>query len=88
MEAASRRAERDSQRRYRQLQRNAKEEAKREALQQAAYEVEVFENQLERLTSVHKESPEVWDWNSIYNMSPSNASGALICHGKQPLRQR
>lgn len=73
MEAASRRAERESQRRYHQLQRDEKQRAKMEARQQAAYEVELFENQLERLTSVHKESPEVWDWNSIHNTPPPAA---------------
>ena len=73
MEAASRRAERESQRRYRQLQRDEKQRAKMEAQQQAAYEVEVFENQIERLLSVHKESPEAWDWNDIYNTPPPAA---------------
>ena len=73
MEAASRRAERESQRRYRQLQRDEKVRAKMEARQQAAYEVEVFENQIERLLSVHKESREDWDWNGIYNAPPPAA---------------
>lgn len=70
MQAASRRAERDSQRRYRQLQRTVKEQTKQEALQQASFQVELFENRLERLTSVHKEAPDLWDWNSIYNTPP------------------
>src|SRR5678815_1883981 len=70
MEAASRRTERESQRHYRQLKRNAKEQAKLEVLRRAAYEVEVFENQLERLTSVHKEAPDAWNWNSICNTPP------------------
>ena len=70
MDAASRRAERESQRRYRQLQRDENQRAKMEARQQAAYEVEVFENQIERLLTVHKESPEVWDWNGICTSPP------------------
>ena len=73
MEAASRRAERESQRRYRQLQRDEKQRAKMEVRQQAAYAVEVFENQIERLLSVHKEAPELWDWNGIYNSPPPTA---------------
>lgn len=70
MEAASRRAERESLRRFRQLQRDQKAYAKTEARQQAAREVELYENQIERLLSIHKESPEKWDWNSIFNTSP------------------
>jgi uncharacterized tellurite resistance protein B-like protein len=70
VEAASRRAERDSQRRYRQLLRDEKERAKTQAHQQAAHEVDVYENQIERLLSVHKEAPGSWDWNTIYNTPP------------------
>ena len=73
MEAASRRAERESQRRYRQLQRDDNQRAKMEVQQQAVYEVEVFENQIERLSSVHKEAPEAWDWNCIHNSPPPAA---------------
>jgi hypothetical protein len=65
MEAASRRAERESQRQYHRLQLDERQRAKMEARQQAA-----CENQIERLLSVHKESPEAWDWNGIYNSSP------------------
>lgn len=70
MEAASRRAQRESQRRYRQSARNSALRAKMEARQQAACEVEDYENQIERLLSVHKESPEPWDWTVIYNTPP------------------
>jgi hypothetical protein len=73
IEAASRRAERESQRRYRQLQLEERQRAKMEVRQQAAYEVELFEYQIERLLSVHKESPEAWDWNGIYNTHPPAA---------------
>jgi hypothetical protein len=70
LEAAERRAERDSQRRYRQLVRDQKEQVKWEARRQAAHEAEVYENHIDRLLSVHKESPEIWDWNKIYNTHP------------------
>ena len=70
MEAASRRAERESQRRYRQLQRDAKEQAKMEALSKRLTRLRFSKTRLERLTSVHKESPEMWDWNNIYNTPP------------------
>lgn len=68
MEAASRRAQRDAERRQRQLAKESAQRAKTQAQQQAAFEVDRFENQVERLTSVHKESPETWDWSSIYNL--------------------
>lgn len=62
MQAASRRAERDSQRRQRELEKRRKEFAKMEALEQAAYEVEVYDNHIEVLLSVHRESAERIDW--------------------------
>lgn len=73
METASRRAERESQRRYRQLQRDEKQRATMEARQQAAHEVGLYENQIERLLSVHTESPEPWDWSGIYHTPPPAA---------------
>ncbi|MDW8327306.1 MAG: hypothetical protein RMK99_12120 [Anaerolineales bacterium] len=42
-----------------------KELEKMEALQRAAYEVEVYENQINLLLSVHKESSDIWDWQAI-----------------------
>lgn len=70
MEAASRRAERQSQRRHRQLVRDQIANSKLQAQQQAAYDVEVYENQIERIQSVHKDCPSVWDWNGILNTPP------------------
>jgi hypothetical protein len=65
MQAASRRADRNAQRRQRELQARQKEYAKMEALEQAAYEVEVYENQIDVLLSVHKECGEEIDWQSF-----------------------
>lgn len=62
MEAASRRAERNAHRRQRELERRMKEFSKMEAREQAAYEVSVYENQIEVLTSMHKEFSEAIDW--------------------------
>lgn len=62
MQAASRKAERNAQRRQRELEKRRSEYAKMEALEQAAYEVEVHENQIEVLLSVHRESAERVDW--------------------------
>jgi uncharacterized tellurite resistance protein B-like protein len=50
--------------------REQKEQAKWETKRQAAHEAQVYENYIDRLLSVHKESPEIWDWNKIYNTPP------------------
>lgn len=63
--ASARRAERAAQRRRRELMKQQKELEKMEALQRAAYEVEVYENQINLLLSVHKESSDIWDWQAI-----------------------
>lgn len=39
-------------------------------LERAAYEVQVFENYLEVLLSVHKECGDPWNWESIHNSEP------------------
>jgi tellurite resistance protein len=62
---ATRRDERDARRRQRELENQRKEMAKAEARQQAEYEVAVFENEVERLLSVHKDEPEIWLWQKI-----------------------
>ena len=54
--ATVKRMERESQKRQRELQRQEKAYAKMEALEQASYEVSVYENYLELIQSVHKES--------------------------------
>lgn len=65
MAAAQRRAEREAIRHQRELERQTKAEAKLEALQQAAHEVKVYENLMERLRSVHRDCGEAWDWNAL-----------------------
>ncbi len=63
--AASRRAERESQRRRRELLQQQKYFERLDVLQQAAYEVEVYENQVSVLTSVHKECSQPWKWQTV-----------------------
>jgi hypothetical protein len=65
MEAAERRRQRDAQRRMRESERKAKEQAKLSAIEQARLEVEVFDNRLDVLSTVHKEQGETWDWMAI-----------------------
>ncbi|RML39092.1 hypothetical protein ALQ95_00077 [Pseudomonas syringae pv. ribicola] len=65
LEASARRSERNSQRRQRELQKRQAQYAKMEALEQAAYEVDVYNNQVDVLLSVHKECGEDIDWSSF-----------------------
>ena len=69
-EAAARRAERESQRRHRQMLRDDAARTKMEIKQRSAYDVELYENTIARLLSVHKEAPGAWDWNQILNTPP------------------
>lgn len=65
LEASARRAERNAHRRQRELEKRQKEFAKMEALEQAAYEVEVYENHIDILLSMHKECAEPVRWRQI-----------------------
>lgn len=60
--AAMRAAERESKRRQRELERQQKDFAKMQELEQAAFEVEVYENHIEVILSTHKECSPVVDW--------------------------
>jgi hypothetical protein len=68
--ASIKRAERNSQRRRRDLQNQQKQVAKMQELQRNQYEVAVYENYIDLITSVHKESSESWDWDAILNSEP------------------
>ncbi len=65
METAARAAERDARRRQRELEREQRYYDKMEELEQAAHDVEVYENYIDRITSVHKEVRPDIDWQSI-----------------------
>lgn len=80
MQASARRAERNSKRRQRELQVRQKEFAKMEALEQAAYEVEVYENHIDLLLSVHKDCGEEIDWSEFANQPPPIKPAALNTH--------
>lgn len=67
MEAAARAAERDARRRQRELEREQRHYDKMEELEQAAHDVEVYENYLDRITSVHKEVRTDINWQSIFD---------------------
>jgi hypothetical protein len=65
MEAAQRRQQRDAQKRQRELERRNKEQAKLSAVEHARLEVETYQNNLEVLSSVHREQGEIWDWVAL-----------------------
>lgn len=68
--ASIRAAERESQRRQRELAKRQKQYEKMEELEKAAYEVDVFENHIEIIQSLHKESSKTIDWNKIILSKP------------------
>lgn len=70
IEAAQRRSQREALRRQRQLERQRKELAKMEELERAAYEVQVHENYLDTLLSVHKECGSKLDWARLQLSDP------------------
>ncbi len=76
--AAQRRAEREAQRRRRELERQRKQLEKMRELERAAYEVQVYENHIELLLSVHKGYSDAWDWEEIRSSDlPSNTHQEL-----------
>jgi len=65
LNAIARDMERESRRRQRELERERKEYEKMAALEQAKFEVDEFENYLDRITSLHKDVSSRIDWNAI-----------------------
>ncbi|MGB5684374.1 MAG: hypothetical protein WBM35_01080, partial [Candidatus Electrothrix sp.] len=63
--AAVRAAERDAKRRQRELEKQQKHYEKMQELERAAYEVEIFENHIEIIKSLHKECSNQIDWKKI-----------------------
>lgn len=65
IQAAQRRAERESRRRQRELEKQRQQLEKMQELERAAYEVEVYENHIDLLLSVHKECGTIWNWEEL-----------------------
>lgn len=70
MQAASRRAEREAQRRQRQLEKEQVRVGRMQELERASYEVATYENRVELLRSAHKECGERWDWEGLAAQAP------------------
>jgi hypothetical protein len=75
--AASRRMERESRRRSRELDKQRLQLEKMQEQERAAYEVEVYDNYIERLQSMHKECSETYDWERIKHMKPPEKPNKL-----------
>lgn len=70
LEAEARRREREALRRQRELERQRAQVAKMEEMERALHEVQVFQNYLDVLLSVHKDCGEPWDWEEIRSAPP------------------
>ena len=62
---AVRTAERNAKKRQKELERQQTQYKKMQALEQAAYEVDVYQNHIEVIQSTHKECSPPVDWNKI-----------------------
>lgn len=70
MEAAGRRAERESNRQHNELLRQQKQLQKMLELERAAFEVQFYENRIDLLRSIHKDCGPTWNWSAVYSSSP------------------
>jgi hypothetical protein len=68
--AAQRRYEREERKKQRDLERQRKLQEKMEEQERARYEVDVYENYIEVLTSIHKDVGATWDWQEILQSNP------------------
>ena len=68
--AAQRKSERESLKKKRELERRLKQIEKLQEFEQVAYEVEVYENHIDLITSIHKDCSDSWDWEKIRKSKP------------------
>jgi hypothetical protein len=70
--AAQRRAERSAARRHRDLERQHKQHTKMLEREEAAYEVDVYNNYIEILRTVHRDCADTWNWRALADSPPPN----------------
>lgn len=70
VQASIRQAEREARRRQRELEKRQKEFEKMQELERAAYEVQLYENRIELLLSIHQDCGNNWDWEKIKSTPP------------------
>ncbi len=59
-----------SLKRQRELEKQRKQLEKMEEIERATYEVEVFDNHIDIITSIHKDCSDPWDWKKIKPFKP------------------
>src|SRR3954471_16419677 len=73
MQASARRAEREASRRRKALLQQELQQAKMDLAAQVRHVVDLYENQIELVTSMHKDCGPEWDWPAIRNAPPPAA---------------
>lgn len=68
--AAQRQSERSARRRHKEIARRQELLAKMTELERASHAVEVYENRLDVLLSIHKDCGEVWNWEAVRMTEP------------------
>ncbi len=76
----TREMERSARRRQRELERQQKLLGKMQEIEKTAYEVQVYENHIDLLLSVHKECGNVFDWAEIKKSDPPVKPSPLRTH--------
>ncbi len=82
---SSRKTSRAAAQRRRELLAQQREQEKMLELQRAQYEVDLFENQIDVITSVHKDCTEEYDWQSIKDSLPPFEMGEVGPYEKQAI---
>jgi len=62
--------EREARRRQRELERQRKELARMQELERAKFEVDLYENYIDVIKSIHKDCGEEWNWQEISTSNP------------------
>jgi hypothetical protein len=86
-ERAQRREVRAAKARQRELEKIAKEQTKASLQDQARFEVETFEAQVEALLSIHKDSGPNWNWSHVAAGLGIVSSDTLISHETMEIRE-
>ncbi len=88
--ASQRRYERESKHKQRELERQQNQFEKMQEFERATYEVAVYENLIDVLTSVHKDVGPTWDWQHILDSTarPSEPNRVNFTIWEQSARER
>jgi len=87
LQASSRQAERSAYRRRRVLEKQRQQMERMEEFERVRYEVELYENQMELLVSVHKECGNDWDWERVRTAKPPERPDRDDYHERRAQRE-